>query len=86
MPRFPDDVAKYRFNKTYIDAYIDRCSPTIYHFVTGLGTFVDKVTLPYSYTDKFRISDPCADPGSENVKLRSFFLLCECLNISKDIY
>ncbi|KAL5268677.1 hypothetical protein ACHWQZ_G002508 [Mnemiopsis leidyi] len=37
-------------------------------FLIGLGTFVDKVTLPYSYTDKFRISDPCADPGSENAQ------------------
>ena len=42
--------------------------------VSGLGTFVDKVTLPYSYTDKFRLSDPCADPGIQNVMLLFRFI------------
>lgn len=42
-------------------------------FLIGLGTFVDKVILPYSYTDKFRSEDPCADPSSENVNLKILF-------------
>ena len=34
----------------------------------GLGTFMDKVSLPYSYTDSRRLEHPCNKEADANVR------------------